>query len=105
VASRAIVKLDQVSKFRDSLYGGTDNEFGAVLRKSLLLESSPGSLSQDLEKIEFVAEIPKLKKAEKKKPHMSLIWRRKLGEISVCCQSFFPRESPKNKVRRVEGTR
>jgi hypothetical protein len=94
-----------VSEFRDSLYSGTDNEFGAVLRKSLLLESQLGSLPQDLEKTEFVAEIPKLKKAEKKKPHMSLIWRRKLGDINVRCQLSFPRESPKNKFRRVEGTR
>jgi hypothetical protein len=103
VAPRAIVKVDQVSKFRNQKYSGTDDEFGAALRKSLLLETKPGSLSQDLEKIEFVAEIPKTKKAEKKKPHMSLIWRRKLGEINVRCQSSLPKTSLDASTERVEG--
>jgi hypothetical protein len=101
VAFRDIVKLDQVSQFRDRLYRGTDEAFGAAVRKWLLLERPQGFLSQGLEAVEFVAEIHKADKAKKKKAHMRLIWISKIGEINVCCHSSFP----KNKFRRVQGTR
>lgn len=86
MASRAAVKLEDIPKLRNSLYKGTDNELGAVVRKSLLLESHHGALSQDSEQVDFVAEIPKEQEHGKSKAHMMLIWRRTVAGFNVRCQ-------------------
>jgi hypothetical protein len=86
------VNLDQVSKFRDQLYSGTDNELGAVLRASLLLENQQGPSSPEQGKLAFVAEIHKADKSKKKKLHMSLIWRRNISGINVRCHFSFPQK-------------
>lgn len=86
MASRAQVKLEELSKFQDTKYTSTDDAFGAVLRKTLLLDNpnQHGPLSQSLEKPELVAEINKPMKGEKKQhATLSLIWRRKVNEINV----------------------
>ncbi|KAE9984568.1 hypothetical protein EG327_004981 [Venturia inaequalis] len=79
-AFRTTIKLHQLPNFRDAKYTGTDDEFDAALRKTLLLDSQNGALPQDLEKVEVVAEINQPKEGEKKLlTTMSLIWRRKVN--------------------------
>jgi len=91
VSSRAKVKQDQVPNFRDQKHDGTDAEFGAAVRKSLLLETQHGDLARDLENIELVAHVSPA-------VHLSLVWRRKIGEMTVRWQSSLPI----NKSRRVK---